>query len=93
MNAATKTGLDTAKTAFKKVVSVEATGEFIRNIIAEKIVKQKPMLDANSRKKYSAIENRQNTERIKKYYKIVLYFKISKSLDDLTVKVCDKKMD
>ena len=42
---ATKTGLDAAKTASKKVVhkTVEATGELIGNKIDEKVVKPKPM--------------------------------------------------
>ena len=40
LNAATKTGPDPLKTASKKVVhkAVEATGEFIGNKIADKIV-------------------------------------------------------
>ena len=42
---ATKTGLDAAKTASKKVVhkTDEATGELIGNKIDEKVVKPKPM--------------------------------------------------
>ena len=49
---ATKTELDTAKTASKKVVhkTVKVTVEMKENKIAEKIVKQKPMSDLNSRK-------------------------------------------
>ena len=43
MNTATKTGLDAAKKVVHK--TVEATGEFIGNKMAEKIVK----LDSNSR--------------------------------------------
>ena len=48
---ATKTGLDTAKTTFKKVVhkTVETTGELIGNKITEEIVRPKPVSDANSR--------------------------------------------
>ena len=49
---ATKTELDTAKTASKKVVhkTVKVTVEMKENKIAEKIAKQKPMSDLNSRK-------------------------------------------
>ena len=45
------TGLHALKTASKKVVykAVEATGEFIGNKIPDKIVKQKAVLDENSR--------------------------------------------
>ena len=45
------TGLQTLKTASKKVVykAVEATGEFIGNKIPDKIVKQKAVIDENSR--------------------------------------------
>ena len=53
------TGLDASKTASKKVVhkAAEATGEFIENKIADalaklnndKIVKEKPVVDENSR--------------------------------------------
>ena len=51
MDAATKTGLDALKTASKKVVhkATEATGKFIGNTIADKIVKQKPVIDENSK--------------------------------------------
>ena len=51
MGTATKTGLDTFKNAFKKVVRKEAevTGEFIGNKIAEKTVKPKAVPDENSR--------------------------------------------
>ena len=47
---ATKTGLNALKTASKKVVhkAAEATGEFIGNKIADKIVKPKSVADANS---------------------------------------------
>ena len=48
---ATKTGLDVAKAASKKVVhkTAEAKGEFIGNKIGEKIPKPKPVSEANSR--------------------------------------------
>lgn len=50
MDTATKTRLDALKTATKKVVrkGAEATGEFIENIYANKIVKPKPVLESNS---------------------------------------------
>ena len=46
------TGLDALKTASKKVVhkAAEATGKFIRNKIADKIVKQILVIDENSGK-------------------------------------------
>ena len=46
-----KIGLDTLKTASKKVVpkAAESTEEFIGNKITEKFVKPKPMSDENSR--------------------------------------------
>ena len=45
------TGLAASKTASKKVVhkAAEATGEFLRNKIAEKIVKPKHVIDENPR--------------------------------------------
>ena len=45
------TGLDALKTASKKVVHevAEATGEFIGNKIADKIVKPKHVIDENPR--------------------------------------------
>ena len=51
LDTATKTGLDALKTASRKVVhkSVKATGEFIGNKIADKVVKPKPTIDENSR--------------------------------------------
>ena len=51
MDAATKTGLDASKTAVKTEAhqAAEATGEFIRKRIADKIVKTKPVPDENSR--------------------------------------------
>ena len=51
LDTATKTGLDALKTASKKVVhkAAEATGEFIRNKIANKIVKPEPVADENLR--------------------------------------------
>ena len=51
MNAATKRGLDSVKTASKKVgyKKAEDIGELIENKISEKIVKANPLLDENSR--------------------------------------------
>ena len=51
MDTASKTGLDAAKTAFKKIVhkTAEATEELTRKKIAETTVKPKPMPDVNSR--------------------------------------------
>ena len=50
MDDATRTGLDATELAPQKVVhkAAEATGEFIENKIAEKIVKPKPMPEVNS---------------------------------------------
>ena len=51
LDTATKTGLDALKVAFEKEVHkvAEATGEFIGNKIADKIMKPKPVIDENSR--------------------------------------------
>ena len=51
LDTATKTGLNTLKTASKKLVHkvVEAAGEFIGNNIANKIQKPKPVIEENSR--------------------------------------------
>ena len=51
LDAAVKTGIDTLKTASKKVdhEAVEATGEFIGNKIVNNIVKSKPVPGENSR--------------------------------------------
>ena len=51
IDTATKTGVDTAKSASKKVVHkiAEATEKLIGNETAEKIVKPKPMLHWNLR--------------------------------------------
>ena len=51
MDAATKTGLNALKSATEKAVhkAAEATGEFIRNKIADKIVNAKPVSEKNSR--------------------------------------------
>ena len=51
MDTATKTAIDTLKTAAAKVIckAAEATGEFIGKKIAEKTVKTKPLPAGNSR--------------------------------------------
>ena len=51
MDTATKTAIDTLKTAAAKVIckAAEATGEFIGNKSAEKTVKTKPLPAGNSR--------------------------------------------
>ena len=51
LSAATKTALDALKTSFKKLVhkAAEATGEFLRKKITDKIVKPKLVPDENSR--------------------------------------------
>ena len=51
MDTATKTALDKLKTASEKIAhkAAEATGEFIGNKIADKIVKPKPASDENLR--------------------------------------------
>ena len=75
---ATKTGLDAAKTAFKKVYhkTAEATGELVGNKIA--------VPDENSRNVEEIVfwpEKRQ--ELLNKYYKMK-HHKISKLLNDST---------
>ena len=71
LDTATKTGLDALKSASKKVVhkAAEAIGEFIGNNIADKIVKPKPVIDANYRKywrnTYSTREKWRDIEWIK----------------------------
>ena len=51
MDTPTKTGLDALKTVSKRVVhkAAESAGDFIGNKIVNKIVKPKPVPDANSR--------------------------------------------
>ena len=50
LDTTTKTGPDALKTASKKVIhkAAEAIGEFIGNIIADKIFKPKPIIYENS---------------------------------------------
>ena len=50
LDIATKTGLEPLKTASKKVVhkAAEATGEFLGNKIADKVMKPKPLPAQNS---------------------------------------------
>ena len=70
MHAATKTRLDTLKTASKKAVhkTPEATGEFIGNKIADEIVKAKSVPDENSRNVEDIVisPEKRNTKRIKR---------------------------
>ena len=49
LDTATKTGLDTQKTASRKLVhkTAEATGEFIGARITDEVVKPKPISDIN----------------------------------------------
>ena len=85
------TGLDTLKSAFKKLghKSAEATGEFIGNKIADKIVKPKHVIDENSRRK-----KRKNIKRITTSIIRMEHYKISKLLNNSTVsKFVTKKMD
>ena len=66
LDSATKTRLDALKTPSKKVVhkAAEAIGEFIGNKIADKIVKSKPVSDANSRNVEEIIIRPENGEEI-----------------------------
>ena len=65
-NTATKTGLDAAKTDSKKVVhkTTEATGKFIWNKIAEKVVQPRPVSRTNSRYAQEIIIPLQKREEI-----------------------------
>ena len=79
LNTSTKTGLDAAETASKKLVhkTAEAPGELIGSKIREKVVKLKSVLELNSR----------NVEEI-----VISQGKIPKLLNNSTViKVCNKK--
>ena len=75
MNTATKTGLDSLKTASIKVVhkKAEATGELIGSKIADKIVKQKPVSEANARNVEEIViltGKRENFFMVKRLYNI-----------------------
>ena len=71
MDTPAKTGLDDLKTASKKIVhkAAKATGQFIGNKIANKIVKLKTVIDEHSRNAEKIVippeKKRKNTERIK----------------------------
>ena len=62
------TGLDALKTASKIVVhkAAEATGEFKGNKVTDKIVKQKPVIDENSRDAEKVIIPPEKREEISK---------------------------
>ena len=91
MHTATKTGPDSLKTASKKVINkaAEATGEFIRNKITDKIAKPKPVPDVKLRYFEEEISPEEKREKIlnelrQDYYKMEHYN---------CIKVCDNKMD
>ena len=86
------TGLNSLKTTSKKVVvhkRAEATGEFIGNKIADKIVKQKPVIDENSRNVKEIIIPSEKKGRHIKWFKANIkkmeYYKMSKLWNDSTV--------
>ena len=82
-------GLSALKTGFKKVVheAAEGTGEFIGNKIVDtvakskdnNILKTKPVIDENSRKK------RRNIKQIKRSIIKMEHYKIAKQLNDSSV--------
>ena len=71
MDAATKTGQDTAKAASEKEVhkTVEATGELIWNKIAEKSVKRTPVPEVFSRNSYSTRKKWGTLNKLRKVLK------------------------
>ena len=85
------TGLNSLKTTSKKVVhkGAETTGEFIGNIIADKIVKKKPVIDENSRNVKEIIIPSEKKGRNIKWFKANIkkmeYYKMSKLWNDSTV--------
>ena len=94
MHTATKTGPDSLKTASKKVINkaAEATGEFIRNKITDKIAKPKPVPDVKLRYFEEEIIPEEKREKIlnelrQDYYKME-HYKISKLLNDSTASKC-----
>ena len=67
MDTATKTGIDAAKTASKRVVqkTAEATGDLIKNKIADKITSMgKPKERENQKKQKKFIFHQKKTQRI-----------------------------
>ena len=66
MDTASKSGVDILHSAFNKVVhkAAQGTDEFIGNKVSEKIVKPKPLSDANSgnvqKNNYSTRKKRKN---------------------------------
>ena len=75
LDTATKTGLDALKTASRKVVhkAVEATGEFIGSKIADKIVKQKPLVNENLRNIEEMIILPEKREEMEQKWNIIEY--------------------
>ena len=75
LDTATKTGLDALKTASRKVVhkAVEATGEFIGSKIADKIVKQKPLVNENLRNVEEMIILPEKREEMEQKWNIIEY--------------------
>ena len=96
LDTATKTGLDSAKTAFKSLVheAAEATAELIGHKIAEKLVKPKYAPEANSRNVKEIVIPPQKRQGILYIYMNIIYViyyykmehhKISKLLNDSSV--------
>ena len=88
MDGATKTKINALKTASKKLIckAAEATGEFLGNKIANKIVKQKPVTDENSRNVEEIIIPPEKREEIlNELRKILEHCKISKLLNDSSI--------
>ena len=83
------TGLDALRTASKKVVykTAEITGEFLGNKTANKTVKQKPVIDENSRNVGEIIIPPEKREEILNKLRQVLmeHYKIPKLLNNSTV--------
>ena len=94
-----KTGLDALKTATKKVAhkSAEATWEFIRNKIADKIAKPKHVAQENLIAVEETIIPFEKREEILNELKKVLW---NRALQNILagkllnyIKICDKEMD
>ena len=94
MDTTAKAGLDTLKTASKKVAhwAAETTDEFTRNKIADKIVKPKPASNENLRDIGETNRNR-NIKWIKTKIIKMEHRDISKLLNNTNVSKSYKKMD